>query len=107
MLGSNGKGISTAADFLVSEHGIYTREREEELIKAKWVNGIYKNIWIDQVSKKCLSLPIRKAVLLQVFLKQARQLQIELGCPPEKIVGYAEWNSCRKICRTSQESCRG
>ena len=32
---------------LISEHGIYTREREEELIKAKWVAGIYKNIWID------------------------------------------------------------
>ena len=30
---------------LISEHGIYTREREEELIKAKWVEGIYKNIW--------------------------------------------------------------
>lgn len=24
---------------LISEHGIYTREREEELIKAKWVQG--------------------------------------------------------------------
>ena len=35
--------------------------------------------------EKCLSLPIRKAVLLQVFFEQARQLQIELGCPPEKI----------------------
>lgn len=29
---------------LVSEHGIYTREREEELIKASWVQGVYKNI---------------------------------------------------------------
>ena len=27
---------------MVSEHGIYTREREEELIRAKWVGGIYK-----------------------------------------------------------------
>ena len=33
---------------LVSEHGIYTREREEELIKATWVQGLYKDIWIDQ-----------------------------------------------------------
>ncbi len=37
---------------MVSEHGIYTREREEELIRAKWVGGIYKNIWIEQF-KKC------------------------------------------------------
>lgn len=32
---------------LISEHGIYTREREEELIKATWVEGVYKNIWIE------------------------------------------------------------
>ena len=31
---------------IVSEHGIYTREREEEILKAHWVSGIYKNIWI-------------------------------------------------------------
>ena len=36
---------------LISEHGIYTREREEELIRAKWVEGIYKNIWIEQFRK--------------------------------------------------------
>ena len=36
---------------MISEHGIYTREREEELVKAKWVQGIYKNIWIEQFRK--------------------------------------------------------
>ena len=36
---------------LISEHGIYTREREEELLKASWVAGIYKNIWIEQFKK--------------------------------------------------------
>ena len=45
VLGSMAKHIY-GSRLLVSEHGIYTREREEELIKAKWVNGIYKNIWI-------------------------------------------------------------
>ena len=36
---------------LISEHGIYTREREEELIKAKWVEGIYKKYLDRSVSK--------------------------------------------------------
>ena len=36
---------------LISEHGIYTREREEELLKASWVASVYKNIWIDQFRK--------------------------------------------------------
>ncbi|TYB31086.1 MAG: DUF3492 domain-containing protein [Candidatus Mcinerneyibacterium aminivorans] len=32
--------------FLVTEHGIYAREREEEIIQSSWVRGIYKKIWI-------------------------------------------------------------
>lgn len=68
---------------LVSEHGIYTREREEELIRAKWVDGIYKNIWIDQFRKMSL-LAYRKADLVTSLYQHARQLQLELGCPGEK-----------------------
>lgn len=37
---------------MVSEHGIYTREREEELIRAKWVGGIYKISGSNSL-KKC------------------------------------------------------
>ncbi len=31
---------------IISEHGIYTREREEEIRKASWVSDGYKNIFI-------------------------------------------------------------
>lgn len=68
---------------LISEHGIYTREREEELIKAKWVTGVYKNIWIDQF-RKMSKLAYQESSLVTSLFEQARQLQIELGCPPEK-----------------------
>lgn len=68
---------------LISEHGIYTREREEELIKAKWVGGIYKNIWIDQF-RKMSGLAYAEADLVTSLYEHARQLQIELGCPAEK-----------------------
>lgn len=68
---------------LISEHGIYTREREEELIKAKWVAGIYKNIWIEQFKKMSL-LAYQRADLITSLYGHARELQIELGCPPEK-----------------------
>lgn len=68
---------------LISEHGIYTREREEELIKAKWVEGIYKNIWIDQF-RKMSRLAYDSADLVTSLYEYARELQIELGCPPEK-----------------------
>lgn len=68
---------------LISEHGIYTREREEELIKAKWVSGIYKNIWIDQF-KKMSKLAYERADLVTSLYEHARELQVELGCPPSK-----------------------
>lgn len=68
---------------LISEHGIYTREREEELVKAKWVEGIYKNIWIDQF-RKMSRLAYDSADLVTSLYEYARELQIELGCPPEK-----------------------
>ncbi|MDR0948698.1 MAG: GT4 family glycosyltransferase PelF [Lachnospiraceae bacterium] len=71
------------AKVLISEHGIYTREREEELIKAKWVNGIYKNIWIDQF-RKMSTLAYNKADLVTSLYDHARELQIELGCPANK-----------------------
>lgn len=68
---------------LISEHGIYTREREEELIKAKWVNGVYKNIWIAQF-RKMSKLAYESGDLITSLFEHARELQIELGCPAEK-----------------------
>ena len=32
---------------IVTEHGIYTREREEELLRAKWVSPHFRQHWID------------------------------------------------------------
>ena len=70
---------------LLSEHGIYTREREEELIKATWVDGLYKNIWIEQF-RKMSGLAYQQADLVTSLYDHARVLQIELGCPEEKTV---------------------
>ncbi len=82
VLGSMGKYFHKAA-LLISEHGIYTREREEELVKAKWVQGIYRNIWIDQF-KKMSQLAYSRADVVTSLYERARLLQIELSCPEEK-----------------------
>ena len=68
---------------IISEHGIYTREREEELIKAEWASGVYKDIWIDQF-KKMGRIAYDRADLVTSLYEHARELQIELGCPPSK-----------------------
>lgn len=70
---------------IISEHGIYTREREEEIIKAAWVKGIYKNIWIDQFRKMSLIAYDRANVVTSLF-SHAKELQAELGCPESKQV---------------------
>ncbi|MBR4455425.1 MAG: GT4 family glycosyltransferase PelF [Solobacterium sp.] len=70
---------------MISEHGIYTREREEELIRAKWVMGIYKNIWIEQF-RKMSNLAYMRADIVTSLFEHARELQIEIGCPEEKTV---------------------
>lgn len=70
---------------LISEHGIYTREREEELIKAKWVKGVYKDIWIEQFNKMSVCAYKYADQVTSLFV-HARELQIELGCPKEKAI---------------------
>jgi len=71
------------APLLISEHGIYTREREEEIIKADWVKGIYKDIWIGQFAKFS-HCAYHYADRVTSLFENARQLQTEIGCPPEK-----------------------
>ncbi len=83
VLGSMAKHFF-GSSLVISEHGIYTREREEELIKADWVAGIYKNIWIDQF-KKMSRLGYERADIVTCLYSHARELQIELGCPEDKI----------------------
>lgn len=73
------------APFLMSEHGLYTREREEEIIKADWVSGIYKDIWIDQF-KKIGDCCYEYADRVVSLFDDARAFQIELGCAKEKTV---------------------
>lgn len=70
---------------IVSEHGIYTREREEELLKATWVAGIYKNIWIEQF-RKMSRLAYKRADVVTCLYGHAKKLQIGLGCPEDKIL---------------------
>ena len=82
VLGCMGKSIH-GGRLMVSEHGVYTREREEELIRSKWVQGIYKNIWIEQFHKMS-KMAYDRAELVTSLYGRARELQVDLECPQEK-----------------------
>ena len=75
----------TGKPFLMTEHGLYTREREEEIIKASWVSGIYKELWIQQFKRigECCYDYADKVVSL---FEGARKFQIELGCDEKKTI---------------------
>jgi len=68
---------------IITEHGIYTREREEEIIKSDWVIGDFKKNWINffyRISSICYQQATKVAALFETN----RALQIEMGCPEEK-----------------------
>lgn len=70
--------------YIVSEHGIYTREREEDIIRSDWVKGGFKELWID-FFKKISTIAYHQASVVTSLFEVNKSLQIELGCPKEKI----------------------
>lgn len=70
---------------LLTEHGIYTREREEEIIRAEWVVPSFKSRWIRffyMLSEEIY----RRAFRVTSLFENAREMQIEMGCRADKCV---------------------
>ena len=70
--------------FILSEHGIYTREREEELIRSKWTKDYFKEMWIKHFYSMSLFAYQRADAVVSLFEKNA-DIQRDLGCTAEKI----------------------
>lgn len=70
--------------FLLTEHGIYSREREEEIIKADWVKGYFKDLWI-QYFYRLSSCAYESADQVTTLFNRNREIEIELGCDGDKI----------------------
>ncbi len=83
VLASFAKDTYPETPLVITEHGIYTREREEEIIKTDWAKGVYKDIWISSFYKqsRCAYTYADKVTSLY---EGAREIQIELGCKPHK-----------------------
>lgn len=69
--------------YMLTEHGIYTREREEEILRSKWVDPAYKNVWIKMfyMFSRCA---YENAQSVTSLFQHASALQRELGCPADK-----------------------
>ena len=81
-------GSLNHAPVLLTEHGIYTREREEEIIRAEWVVPSFKSRWIRFFY--LLSEEIyRRAFRVSSLFYNARRTQIEMGCDIGAVVRLA------------------
>jgi glycosyltransferase involved in cell wall biosynthesis len=83
VIGSLGK-IIYKKPFIMTEHGIYTREREEEIIKSDWVQSHFKDAWIEFFYNlsRCAYTYADQVITL---FNQNKKIEIELGCREEKI----------------------
>ena len=69
--------------FVLTEHGIYTREREEEILRSDWIKSYFKDLWISMFFMFS-RLAYTKAHRVTSLYRRASLVQQELGCPPEK-----------------------
>jgi len=82
LLGAKFK-YETGKPFIVTEHGIYTREREEEILKANWVSVYFKETWISFFNSLCHAA-YREASRITALYYGARRLQLGLGADESK-----------------------
>ena len=68
---------------LLTEHGIYSREREEELIRARWVIPSFKKHWI-RFFYMLSDAVYRRADRVTCLFENVRKIQIELGADPDR-----------------------
>lgn len=83
--------------FILTEHGIYTREREEELLRAKWVNPCFKQQWID-LFYGFSSCAYHYADVITALFGRANAIQEELGAKPEKLKTLANGIHYDRFC---------
>lgn len=73
----------TGKPLIVTEHGIYSREREEEILKSDWVDSSFKQTWIDFFNAMCRGAYQYADRIVSLF-HGARNTQIALGAAADK-----------------------
>jgi glycosyltransferase involved in cell wall biosynthesis len=71
--------------FLLTEHGLYHKEREIEIRKADFVRGYQRDMWI-KIYNKLSTICYKSATMVTALFEENRQKQIELGASPHNTV---------------------
>lgn len=75
--------MTTGKPLVLTEHGIYSREREEEIIRADWIQSVFKRAWI-RFFYMLSRASYENADEITSLYDGARRMQIELGAPEDK-----------------------
>lgn len=84
MLGAMAK-YKTNKPFILTEHGIYPREREEELLACTWIEENLKKTWIN-FFYSISNAAYEKASIVTSLFENARKTQIAIGCDKNKTI---------------------
>ena len=75
----------TGKPFLLTEHGLYHKEREIEIRKADFVKGYQRDMWIN-IYNSISAMCYRNADGITALFEENRQKQLELGARPDRCV---------------------
>jgi glycosyltransferase involved in cell wall biosynthesis len=75
--------LRTGKAFLLTEHGLYHKEREMEIKRAQFVKGYQRDMWIAMYSG-ISRLSYRYADVVVSLFEQNRRRQIEMGADVDK-----------------------
>ena len=82
-LASLGAKIRKGRPFLLTEHGLYHKEREMEIRRVDFIKGYQRDMWIN-IYNSLSRMSYRYADLIISLFEHNRLKQIELGAPEEK-----------------------
>jgi glycosyltransferase involved in cell wall biosynthesis len=68
---------------ILTEHGIYAREREEDILKSRWLMPAYKKLWTEFFYFISTGV-YRTADDIVTLFHRNHEIQIELGAPPDR-----------------------
>jgi len=71
--------------YLLTEHGIYTREREEEILLSEWIPAVFKQRWMDYFHH-IGSISYHHADHIITLFERNSRVQKEKGAAPEKLM---------------------
>ncbi len=92
--------------YLITEHGIYTREREEEIIRAKWVLPAFKKFWV-RFFYMLSDGAYEKASMITSLFSGAMHTQIDMGCDPDKCTYIGNGIHYERFCSIPQKPNNG